>query len=112
VPAVWLSIMLAATCTVLVLGEPASSALSRQAQSAKVEKTTKTDTEIRETLIKASIAAYSGSCPCPYNTDRAGTKCGKRSAYSKPGGAAPLCYPDDVNQKMVDEYRKRSVNAR
>ena len=26
--------------------------------------------------------------------------------------AALPCYPDDVNQKMVDEYRKWSVKAR
>jgi hypothetical protein len=46
--------------------------------------------------IRQSIAAYSGSCPCPYSVDRAGRRCGGRSAYSRPGGAAPLCYPADV----------------
>lgn len=67
-----------------------------------------TDLEIKQLLIKQSIAAYSGSCPCPYSVDRAGRSCGRRSAYSRPGGAAPLCYPQDVTQKMVDEYRKRT----
>lgn len=68
----------------------------------------KTDAEIKQILIQESIAKYSGSCPCPYSRDRAGKSCGKRSAYSKPGGASPLCYPEDVPQKLVDDYRKRS----
>ena len=49
--------------------------------------------------IRQSIVAYSGSCPCPYSVDRAGRRCGGRSAYSKPGGAAPLCYPADVRRR-------------
>jgi hypothetical protein len=67
---------------------------------------TKSDAQIRQEIVNASVASYSGSCPCPYNTDRAGRRCGARSAYSRPGGAAPLCYPSDVTQKMVDDYRK------
>jgi len=46
--------------------------------------------------IQQSIAAYPGNCPCPYSTDRAGRRCGARSAYNRPGGRAPLCYPTDV----------------
>ena len=49
--------------------------------------------------IRQSIAAYSGSCPCPYSVDRGGRRCGGRSAYSKPGGAAPLCYASDVRRR-------------
>lgn len=74
--------------------------------SAQVPKA-KTDAEIKQAIIAESIAQYSGSCPCPYNKDRAGKNCGKRSAYSKPGGAAPLCYEQDVTKKMVDDYRKK-----
>ena len=69
--------------------------------------TEKTDSEVKQELIRQSISSYSGSCPCPYNRDRAGRRCGKRSAYSRPGGASPLCYEHDVSQKMVDEYRAR-----
>lgn len=65
-----------------------------------------TDDEIRRILIRQSIATYSGNCPCPYNTDSAGRRCGKRSAYSKPGGASPLCYPQDVTEEMIERYRK------
>jgi len=68
----------------------------------------KTDAEIKQLIIKESIAAYKGSCPCPYSTDKAGKSCGARSAYSKPGGASPLCYEKDVTPKMVDDYRKRT----
>ncbi len=50
------------------------------------------EAQIKQRLIRESIASYSGSCPCPYNTDRAGRRCGARSAYSRPGGAAPICY--------------------
>ena len=71
-------------------------------------KPAKTDDEIRQAIINESIAGYRGSCPCPYSTDRAGHRCGARSAYSRPGGAAPVCYAKDVTQKMVDEYRKRN----
>jgi len=65
----------------------------------------KTDAQIAQILIDQSISRYSGSCPCPYNTARNGSKCGKRSAYSKPGGASPLCYKSDVTAKMIERYR-------
>ena len=63
--------------------------------------------EIKKEIISASLAGYSGNCPCPYNTDRRGRRCGARSAYSRPGGASPFCFDRDVTQKMVADYRKR-----
>jgi hypothetical protein len=66
-----------------------------------------TDAQIRQRLIRQSIAAYSGSCPCPYSRDRAGRSCGGRSAYSRPGGAAPLCYARDVTPAMIRAARGR-----
>jgi hypothetical protein len=65
-----------------------------------------TDQDVKRILVNESIAQYPGNCPCPYNTDRAGRRCGGRSAYSRRGGYAPLCYENDVTQKMVDDYRK------
>ena len=65
------------------------------------------DDAIRQSIIRESIAAYPGSCPCPYNTDRGGRRCGARSAYSKPGGHAPKCYPEDVSAAEVKAYRSR-----
>ncbi|MCF6220832.1 MAG: hypothetical protein L3J65_06945 [Robiginitomaculum sp.] len=67
----------------------------------------KTDKEIVQILIKQSIAQYSGVCPCPYSINRGGRKCGSRSAYSKPGGAEPLCYARDVTPAMITRYRNR-----
>jgi hypothetical protein len=66
-----------------------------------------TDGQIRQRLIRQSIAAYSGSCPCPYSRDRAGRSCGGRSAYSRPGGAAPLCFARDVTPTMIRAARGR-----
>ena len=62
---------------------------------------------IRKIVIQQSIAGYSRSCPCPYNRDRGGRSCGRRSAYSRPGGASPLCFDQDVTEQMINEYRKR-----
>ena len=57
-------------------------------QSSKTDKAQKTDAQIKQEIIKQSLASYTGSCPCPYNVDRAGRMCGRRSAYSKSGGAS------------------------
>lgn len=65
------------------------------------------DAQIRQRIIRESIASYPGPCPCPYNTDRAGRRCGARSAYSRPGGHAPICYPADVSAARVRAYRGR-----
>jgi hypothetical protein len=47
-------------------------------------------------LITHSRAEFSGECPCPYDVDNSGRSCGKRSAYSRTGASAVLCYPKDV----------------
>jgi hypothetical protein len=39
-------------------------------------------------------AAYSKPCACPEDRDSAGRRCGKRSAWSKEGGASPMCNAD------------------
>lgn len=65
------------------------------------------DAEIREALVARSIAGYGGSCPCPFNRDRAGRSCGARSAYSRPGGASPMCYASDVSEATVKQFRAR-----
>jgi len=63
--------------------------------------------EIAKRIISQSIASYPGSCPCPYNVDRGGRRCGKRSAYSRPGGYAPICYPSDVTSQMITAFTER-----
>lgn len=64
------------------------------------------DSEIKQRIVERSIANYSGNCPCPYNTDRAGRRCGARSAYSRPGGASPKCHPGDVSEAEVRAWRR------
>lgn len=70
------------------------------------------DKEIRQHLVLQSIASYSGNCPCPFNVDRAGRRCGGRSAYSRPGGASPLCYEQDVTDAQVLRLRERYPDLR
>lgn len=65
------------------------------------------DDDVRKQMIQESLADYRGSCPCPYNIMRNGKQCGANSAYSKPGGARPLCYPSDISQPMMADYRRR-----
>lgn len=74
--------------------------------------TVHSDAAIRKEIIKQSVAAYPGVCACPYSTMRNGRRCGRRSAYSRPGGYAPLCYPDDVTDRMVQRYRRTHVASR
>jgi len=71
-------------------------------------KNNKTDAQIREQIVKDSLAAYKGNCPCPYSKNRAGRNCGGNSAYSRPGGSKPVCYVTDVTNKMIDDYRNGS----
>lgn len=59
---------------------------------------------IIQRIIAESIAGYPGTCACPYSTDRRGRKCGNRSAYSKPGGYAPICFAGDVTKSMIEAY--------
>lgn len=71
-----------------------------------------TDSEIKRLIIQQSIRSYSGSCPCPYNYDKAGRRCGGRSAYSRPGGASPICYEEQISDALIESYRKRFLNSK
>jgi len=85
------------TCFTLALG---SLLLSVAAGAAPMS-----DAQIRQAIIRQSLARYPGTCPCPYNIDRAGRSCGRRSAYSRPGGYAPICYDSDVTPQMIATWR-------
>ena len=64
---------------------------------------------VRAQIVQESVASYLSTgrpCACPYNTMRNGAACGGRSAYSRAGGAAPLCYPHDVTDTIVSLYRR------
>jgi hypothetical protein len=49
------------------------------------------DAQVRQAIIDESINDYLATghpCACPYNSERNGSACGGRSAYSRPSGAA------------------------
>lgn len=75
-------------------------------KAGKAKKKGPTDAQVRQILIDESIAAYSGNCPCPYSRARNGSRCGRRSAYDREGGEAPLCFAKDVTAEMVQSYRE------
>jgi hypothetical protein len=61
-------------------------------------------------IVAESRRAYYATghpCACPEDSMRNGRRCGNRSAYSRPGGAAPLCYPTDVSDAMIRNYQSR-----
>ena len=67
------------------------------------------DAQVRDAIIRDSVNAYLATghpCACPDNTMRNGHQCGNVSAYVRPGGASPLCYPKDVSDRMVAQWRQ------
>jgi hypothetical protein len=83
--------------TVLLLGLPAVSFAQSLA-----------DQQIADWIIQESRAAYYATghpCACPDDLARNGSLCGGRSAYSRPGGAEPMCFPKDVTKTEIDTYR-------
>ncbi|RRZ90286.1 hypothetical protein [Erwinia sp. 198] len=63
------------------------------------------DEEVQQRIVAESIADYSGSCACPFNSARNGSRCGKRSAWSRQGGEAPICYVKEVTAEMINQWR-------
>jgi len=67
-----------------------------------------TDQQIADRIIQESRAAYYATghpCACPDDLARNGSLCGGRSAYSRPGGSEPKCYPKDVTKTEINAYR-------
>jgi hypothetical protein len=80
----------------------------------KIE-TALTAAAIAAIIVKASRDQYYATghpCACPDDKARNGSSCGARSAYSRPGGASPLCYPSDVTAAMIEAYRKTATASR
>jgi hypothetical protein len=94
--------------------QPAPTSASN-APPARPDQITRPDTKrnVETALTAATRAQYhAGGRPsaCPDDTMRNGRACGGRSAYSRPGGASPLCYPSDVTAAMIDSYRQRQAS--
>ena len=67
-----------------------------------------TDQQIAAIIVKQSRDAYYATghpCACPDDLARNGSRCGGRSAYSRPGGAEPKCYISDVTADEIAAYR-------
>jgi hypothetical protein len=70
-----------------------------------------TDQQIAAKIVQDSRQAYYATgnpCACPVDVARDGIQCGRRSAYSRPGGASPKCYVSDVTAAEIEAYRKRT----
>ena len=80
---------------------------TKPAKRQVAQPTTREVARARQEIISQSIANYSGNCPCPYNRDRANRRCGKRSAWSRPGGRSPICYESDVTRSRLTAYFAR-----
>jgi len=63
------------------------------------------DSDIRDVIVRASIAVYDGACACPYQKTKAGQTCGATSAYKNEGRGGVLCYKSDVTPKMIERYK-------
>lgn len=77
--------------------------------SDKVDRTALPEVKVIAAIIAASVTAYLAigrPCACPYNTDKRGSSCGKRSAHSREGGFSPLCFPTDVTPAMFSAFRR------
>ncbi len=68
----------------------------------------KTYSKSPELMIQESIDQYPGKCPCPYSLMSNGKECGKRSAYSKPGGYQPLCYVSDITGGKENDVKTQA----
>lgn len=69
---------------------------------------------IAAVLVQASRESYYATgrpCACPEDKMRNNRRCGANSAYSKPGGAEPLCYVSDVTPAMIEAYRRRAATG-
>lgn len=69
------------------------------------------EAKVKQQIIAESIAAYPGRCPCPYNTAKNGSACGGRSAWSRKGGYAPICYEREISSEMVRKWREDNAAA-
>ena len=67
-----------------------------------------TDDEVKEAIIKESIAKSPVPCPCPFSLMSNGKECGGQSVFLHPGGEyEPICYDAQVTQEMIRAYRRK-----
>jgi len=79
--------------------KPASTDVPTQPESKQKVGEVLTAAAIAAIIVQASRNEYYATghpCACPNDRACNGSACGARRAYSRPGGAAPLCYSSDV----------------
>ena len=97
------------------LAPPPPQAAPNQAEQKKPKIDTKavlSAAAIAALIVAVSRSAYHATgrpCACPDDRTRGGQRCGRRSAYSRAGGAKPICFEHEVTAEMVADYRKRTV---
>ncbi len=69
------------------------------------------DAEVRDRIIKTSIAIYPGDCACPYSLTAKGRRCGNKSVWSRHGDFAGTCFPNEVSKGEIREWRVRHQQA-
>ena len=93
------------------LMRPKTAVLNQDAPAADQEQKKRslmTDAAVMAAVIAGSIAAYKAMgkpCACPSDTMKNGRACGGNSAYSRPGGFKPLCFPTDVTADIIATWR-------
>jgi len=66
---------------------------------------------IKQRIIQESIDSYPEPCACEYNVARNESSCGGRSAHSRGGSYASICYARDVTTAMVEAYRRSPLTV-
>lgn len=63
--------------------------------------------EVIQAIIKEARINYTGNCPCPYNLDVVGRKCGRRSSYMhKKKRKIKICFESDITPDILTTYLK------
>ena len=68
------------------------------------------DESIRRSIVEMEIADYLSagkSCPCHYSLNQLGRMCAGQSEYSRSRDSTIHCYPDEVSDSMMLEWRIR-----
>jgi hypothetical protein len=93
----------------LPANKPAVQDLDKSIEKKRTGEAVLTAAAIAAIIVKTSRDQYYATghpCACPNDLMRNGRACGGRSAYSRPGGASPFCYPTDVTAGMIETYRR------
>jgi hypothetical protein len=64
------------------------------------------DAQVRDRIIRTSMAIHDGACPCPHSIAPNGRRCGRRSNW-RAGDEGPTCYPNEVSKAELREWRAR-----